>query len=381
MKREISLFSVSRLLRSFVLLALSVTAPYYLLSFGLSYIETGLVLFGSSLVSTLAIHYYPRLSLGSRRIVLVYTGIMAVSILLMLLFNSLYIFIAAILAAGISLSGKDMTPNQPIEQYSIGSVVESQKEKNSGFTFYNFMAYIGNMIGALFLFFVSGSDFTLIFIVSLAFTVASMVPYAFASFSDIIRKQSEITLDAETKKVTRDLSMLFAADSFAGGFVSTSILSLWFNISFNTTLQENGIIFFVVSLITAVSILYSGSISTRLGLVRTMVYTHLISNAFLILMPVVHSLIYSEVFLFMRQATSQMDVSPRDSLINTIIDKDYRIKTNSIFLASRNVAQIPSPAIGGLLVEWSPPSLLFAAGLIKASYDLVFYARFRRVRV
>ncbi len=381
MKSEISLFSASRFLRSFVLLALSVAAPYYLLSFGLSYIETGIVLFISAVSSTAAIYFYPRIRARSRSKILAYTAVMAVSIFSMLFFQNLYVFIGALVVGGISLSGKDMTPNQPIEQYSIGSVVETQKEKNSAYTFYNFMAYTGNMVGALALFFIGGNDFTLIFEILLSVIIASIIPYLWAHFPDHEKMQSDIVLSSETRKVTRDLSALFAADSFAGGFVTTSVLSLWFRISYATSLQENGLIFFIVSLITAISILYSGRISTRMGLVKTMVYTHLISNAFLILMPIVHSLVYAEAFLFLRQATSQMDVSPRDSLINTIIDRESRIRTNSIFLATRNVAQIPSPAIGGLLVEWFPPSLLYATGVIKASYDLVLYARFRHLKV
>lgn len=381
MQKVVAQLSVSRFLRSFVLLALSVSAPYYLLSLGLGYIQTGIVLFLSSLASTLAIRYYPMIRPNSKSVILLYTSVMAAAILFMFLFQNLYVFIGAVIIGGISLSGKDMTPNQPIEQYSIGSVVSTQKEKNSAFTFFNFMAYTGNMVGALSLFFISGQDFSLIFAVSFVLMLLSAIPYLFTKFPEQKKRSSDIVLDPETKKVTRDLSVLFATDSFAGGFVTTSILSLWFEVSFHTTLQENGIIFFIVSLITALSILYSGSISTRMGLVRTMVYTHLISNGFLILMPIVHSLIYAEAFLFLRQATSQMDVSPRDSLINTIIDKDSRIKTNSIFLASRNVAQIPAPAIGGLLVEWFPPGLIFAAGIIKASYDVALYARFRHVKV
>ncbi len=381
MKKETALFSASRFLRSFVMLALSVTAPFYLIHLGLDYIETGIVLFASSLSSTAAIRYYPKLRAQNRIIVILYSGVFAAAILFMLLFQNLPAFIAALVFGGISLSGKDMTPNQPIEQYAIGSTIEDQREKNTAYTFYNFMAYSGNMVGAIFLFIESGSEFTIIFEFSFVFAAVSIVPYLFASFPNHERSPAQIVLDPETRKLTRELSALFATDSFAGGLVTTSVLSLWFNVVYSTSLQENGLIFFIVSLITALSILYSGSISTRMGLVRTMVYTHLISNAFLILMPVIHSLIYSEAFLFIRQATSQMDVSPRDSLINTIIDKDMRIRTNSVFLASRNIAQIPSPALGGILLDLFPPSLLYSAGLIKASYDIVLYIRFKRFKM
>lgn len=381
MNRDTALLSVSRLSRSFALLCLSITAPYFLISKDLGAIETGMVLFLSSLSSTLAIYFYPRLNIGNRKIAILYGFIFLFSVLFILLYQSIVGFVAGLLIGSISLSGKDMTPNQALEQSSIGSSTKNQKEKNSSFTLYNFMAYTGNMIGALFVFFETQVDFSLIFSVSAVAIAISIVPYIFVRFNEPLKRPVEIVLDEKTKKLTGQLSTLFAFDSFAGGLVSTSILSLWFNIVYSTSLQENGLIFFVVSLITAVSILYSGSISTRMGLVRTMVYTHFVSNLFLIAMPIVHSLFFSEMFLFTRQATSQMDVTPRDSFINTVIDSEKRTKTNSIFLASRNVALVPSPAVAGFLLEWIPPTLLYSAGLIKASYDIVFYLRFRKYKM
>ncbi len=381
MKRDIALFSTSRLLRSFALLVLSVSSPFYLLQFGLSNLQTGLVLFASYFGSTAAIYYYPKLRISSRATVSLYTTVFALSIFSILIFQDLPVFIAALILGGISLSGKDMTPNQPLEQYSIGSITEDQKEKNGAFSFYNFMAYGGDMIGAMFLYLLGGRSFTLIFIVSGVFVTLSLIPYAFAKFAEPGEQAKQKKLQGETRRTARDLAGLFAVDSFAGGLITSSVMSLWFNIEYGTSLQENGLIFFIVTAITAVSILYSGPVSTRLGLVRSMVYTHIISNFFLILMPVIHSLLYSEVLLYIRQATSQMDVAPRDSLINTIIDKESRVKTNSLFLTSRNVAQVPSPAVGGFLIDLFPASLLYAAGAIKATYDISLYYRFRHYHV
>ncbi len=380
MDRNIFLLSLSRFLRSFVLLVLSVSAPYYLLHFNLSYLDIGLVLFAASAASTMAIYFYPRLGLGGREIVFIYSGIFAIAIFVMLVFQNLAAFILALIFGGISLSGKDSTPNQPLEQFSIGHSIEDQQKKNKAYVFYNFMSYAGNMGGALFLLLESSVNFSLIFEVCFTVAILAMVPYFFAFFPEMRKKTQPMTLEPETRKITRELSVLFGMDAFAGGLVATSILSLWFNIEYSTTLAYNGLIFFLVSIISAVSIFYSGSISAKIGLVKTMVFTHLISNGFLILIPVIHSLLYSEAFLFMRQATSQMDVSPRDSFINTVINRDARVKTNSIFLASRNSAMIPSPAAGGALIDIAPASLLYTAGIIKAAYDIAFYLRFKKYR-
>ena len=380
-ERSVLLFSTSRLLRSFSLLLLSVSAPYYLLHLGLSYIATGIVIFISSLSSTAVIYLYPRIKLGNRNSVVVYSCIFAISILLMLLFGNVWMYVFAIAVGGISLSGRDMTPNQPVEQYSISMESDNQESKNRSFAFYNFMAYTGNIAGSLYLLVWSAGNFSLIFLASFAAALFSIVPYAFCTFHERVRAEGKTKMTGETKRVARDLAILFGTDSFAGGLIGTSMLSLWFNTVYGTSLSYNGFIFLVVSMITAGSMLYSGIFSSRYGLVRTMVVTHLISNGFLLMVPVIHSLIYSEIFLFARQSTSQMDVPPRDSFINTVRDKETRVQTNSMFLMSRNAAQVPSPALGGVIIGTAAPGLLYAAGLIKAGYDLAFYARFHSYKL
>jgi MFS family permease len=136
-----------------------------------------------------------------------------------------------------------------------------------------------------------------------------------------------------------------------------------------------------VNIVTAISVILSGRLSKNLGLVRTMVYTHLFSNVMLFLVPVFHSLVISELFLYLRQTTSQMDVPPRDSLINTKIPKDARVASNSILLGVRNGMQIPGPGLAGLLFEVFPEGVFFSAALIKIAYDVAFFARYRTYRV
>jgi hypothetical protein len=84
--------------------------------------------------------------------------------------------------------------------------------------------------------------------------------------------------------------------------------------------------------------------------------------------------------LFLRQATSQMDVPPRDSFINTIIPEDERISTNSQFIAARNVSIIPAPAMGGAMFSIFQSGIPMVAGGLKAAYDLVFFARFKQYK-
>ena len=176
------------------------------------------------------------------------------------------------------------------------------------------------------------------------------------------------------------MKYLFSMDAFGGGLVNTAILSLWFKYVYNITLSEAGIIFLIVNIVTALSILLSSRLSNRMGVVRTMVYTHLISNVFLILIPLYHSLVFSEFFLFLRQTTSQMDVPARDSFTNTIIPGEYRIKANSVFNSVRTGFQIPGPLISSILIDAFPATVFYSAGSIKMIYDVLFFRKYKDFR-
>ncbi len=372
--------STSRFLRSFVFTILAVSSPFFLKSLGMNPLYTGLILALSGVSSTAFVYVFPGLKISMRKILLILWVLFFLSLAILLIRESLATFIIALLVGGIPLSGKDMSPNQALEQYSVGKSATDQRSRNTSYGFYNFLSYAGSTLAALILFLFSGMSFLQIFQLSFVFAIVSGIPYMIAPLPEYTRKIGHGEISKETRKLRNELISLFAVDSFAGGLVNASMLSLWFLTVYSTNLGETGFIFVVVNILSAMSVLISGRISSTLGMVRTMVYTHLISNAFLILMAVVHSLIFSESMLFLRQATSQMDVPPRDSFINTIIPEDERISTNSQFIAARNVSIIPAPATGGAMFSIFQSGIPMVAGGLKAAYDLVFFARFKQYK-
>ncbi len=372
--------STSRFLRSFVFTILAVSSPFFLKSLGMNPLYTGLILALSGVSSTAFVYVFPGLKISMRKILLILWVLFFLSLAILLIRESLATFIIALLVGGIPLSGKDMSPNQALEQYSVGKSATDQRSRNTSYGFYNFLSYAGSTLAALILFLFSGMSFLQIFQLSFVFAIVSGIPYMIAPLPEYTRKIGHGEISKETRKLRNELISLFAVDSFAGGLVNASMLSLWFLTVYSTNLGETGFIFVVVNILSAMSVLISGRISSTLGMVRTMVYTHLISNAFLILMAVVHSLIFSESMLFLRQATSQMDVPPRDSFINTIIPEDERISTNSQFIAARNVSIIPAPAMGGAMFSIFQSGIPMVAGGLKAAYDLVFFARFKQYK-
>jgi predicted MFS family arabinose efflux permease len=175
------------------------------------------------------------------------------------------------------------------------------------------------------------------------------------------------------------LSLLFSIDAFGGGFVSQSLLSYWFFLVYRVSLQNLGVIFLVVNVITAVSTLGASYLADRLGNLRTMVYTHLLSSVFLVLIPLVGSLIGSLAFLFLRQSISQMDVPTRQAFMTEIFNDSDRVPAYAITNTSRSVSSVFGAPISGALLGASLVSIpLLIAGFSKVVYDVLIFSSYRK---
>ncbi len=380
-KTEDLLLSVTKSIRSFIFMSLSISVPFFLLSFGLSTIQVSLVLLFAIGISTFFIFLYTILRMQIKEKLVMMALLLMGAIALLYAYPTLPGLLLAIVIGAISLSGKDMATNQSLEQYTIGRVSRNQRQKNLAFSLYNFFSYGSGTLASAFLYILGAKSFPDIFLFLLILAAAQVVIYIAMKFPS--QRESRVSDEVlpETRKRINALGSLFFVDSLGGGLVNTSIIALWFEVVFHITLSQAGLIFIGVNLITAVSIILSSYISSSIGLVRTMVYTHIISNIFLFLIPVFHVLAWSEILLFIRQTTSQMDVPARDSFVNTVIPEESRVTGNSTFLAVRNAGQVPGPGIAGALLEFFPPAVFMAAALTKISYDLAFYLKFRNESV
>lgn len=381
MARPGPLLSLAKGVRSFIFSTLAIAAPFYLSSLGYANLEIAMIVLASLGISTIFLYVYTSLRIRIKKKLLLLSSLFSVSLAILLLGNNLYLFLIALVVGSISLAGRDLTVNQSLEQYTMSLSVTDQKSKNMMFSVYNFASYSSGAIGSLFLFLYNSSDFRMIFLVDLLLSILQVGIYIILKFPDLKpAAQKKAIRDPSVRKDVRTLATLFSVDSLGGGLVNTAIISLWFKDVYGITLSQAGLIFLVVNVVTALSVIAAGRISTSIGLVRTMVYTHLISNVMLLMVPVFHSLILSEMFLFLRQSTSQMDVPARDSLVNTMIPADARVASNSLFLGVRNGFQIPGPGIAGFLFEIYPEGVFFTASMVKIAYDLAFFARYRHYR-
>jgi MFS family permease len=184
-----------------------------------------------------------------------------------------------------------------------------------------------------------------------------------------------------SRRIVLWLAALFSLDAFGGGFIVQSLLAIWLFEHFGLSLAAAGMFFFWSNLLTAFSYLVATPIAERIGLVNTMVWTHLPSNIFLILVPFAPSLWLALLLLLLRSATSSMDVPTRTSYVMAVVTPPERAAAASVTAVPRSLAAAVAPLAAGYLLTLSSFGWpLVFAGTIKGIYDLLLLAMFRHHR-
>jgi MFS family permease len=185
----------------------------------------------------------------------------------------------------------------------------------------------------------------------------------------------------DSRRIVYTMAALFSLDSFGGGFVVQSLLALWLFQRFELSVAAAGTIFFWTGVFSAFSYLVAARLAQRIGLVKTMVYTHLPSNVLLLLVPFMPTLPLALVFLFARSALSQMDVPTRNSYVMAVVPPAERPAAASVTAVPRSLASAVSPLLSGYLLGISAFGWpLVIAGLLKGTYDLLLLRMFARVK-
>ena len=177
------------------------------------------------------------------------------------------------------------------------------------------------------------------------------------------------------------LAGLFALDSLGGGFVANAVIAYWLHARFGAETTFLGPAFAVIALLQAASYEVSGRLANRIGLINTMVVTHLPSNLLLLAVPFAPNLGTAVALLFARFALSQMDVPARQAYVVSIVPPSERAGALAMTGAVRGVAQSVGPTIAGIAIGAASFGIpFFAGGGVKIVYDLALYAGFRRRR-
>jgi len=194
-----------------------------------------------------------------------------------------------------------------------------------------------------------------------------------------LTKMSSLT--PKSRSIVMRLSGLFAIDSFAGGFMIQSIVSFWFFTRFGTDLTTLSYIFSVSGVLTAFSFMAAAKIADRIGLVNTMVFTHIPANLLIIAVAFAPTLPIAVVLYLLRMALSQMDVPTRQSYIVAVVMEDERTVSAGITNISRNVTQAISPSLISILINHLSLAAPFViGGALKVVYDIALFLNFRNIK-
>jgi MFS family permease len=186
----------------------------------------------------------------------------------------------------------------------------------------------------------------------------------------------------KSRNVVFKLSALFSLDAFAGGFVLQSIVAYWFSVRYHVQPALLGGIFFGANILAGISALTAARVAVRIGLIRTIVFTHIPSNILLILVPLMPNLSLAIIVLLLRFSISQMDVPTRQSYTMAVVELDERSAASGITGIARTTGSSLSPVVAGPLLGHA--ALLsvpfFVAGGLKIIYDLLLYRSFSAVK-
>jgi MFS family permease len=186
----------------------------------------------------------------------------------------------------------------------------------------------------------------------------------------------------ESRSIVQRMAMLFAVDSFGGGFVVNAYIAYYLARRYGASAELLGLLFFTIGILQAASFQAAVRLSERIGLLRTMVFTHLPSNVLLAAVAFAPNLATAIALLLGRFALSQMDVPPRQAYVVAVVTPDERTAAAAYTNSARYAVRPISPLLTGLLVQADLIGAPFIiAGTVKAGYDLGFWTLFRRVRL
>ncbi len=397
--KDIRLLFTTRVIRMFGYGFLSVVLALYLAQRGLGEGDIGL-LFTLTLAGDAGITLWLTTSadrMGRRKTLIIGALLMVMAgVVFSLTGNFIFLVVTAIIGV-ISPSGNEIGPFLSIEQASLSQLVPDASRTQT-FAWYNlagsFATATGALIGGALAQVLQNAGYTPLDsyrAVVLGYTVIGlMLAFLFLFLSNSV--EAPVMVEAiplqrrfglhRSRQVVFKLSSLFALDAFAGGLVVQSMVAYWFNVKFGVQPAVLGTIFFAANILAGISALSAAWIAKRIGLINTMVYTHIPSNILLIMVPLMPTLPLAIIALLLRFSISQMDVPTRQSYTMAVVSPDERSAAMGVTSISRSVGAALSPAITGQFL--AIPGLLGApfviAGSLKIVYDVLIWRGFRAIK-
>jgi len=396
------LLFATRFIRLFAYGALSVVLVLYLVGLGLSSSDTGLLLTATLLGDTLVSLYLTTQAdrIGRRRMLIAGAALMAAAGIAFAFARQMWLLVVAGTIGVVSPSGQEVGPFLSIEQAALAQVVPT-RARTDVFAWYTMAGASATALGALAAGYATHAlqtswapvdsyravvvAYALIGVALAAiFSGASPAVEADTSSRPIGDRPIAARLSGidRSRSVVEKLAALFSLDSFGGGFVVQSFAAYWFYLRFGVDPRTLGTLFFAANVFAGISALVASRLAHRIGLVNTMVVTHLPSNVLLMLIPLMPTLPLASLMLLLRFSISQMDVPTRQSYTMAVVAPEERAAASGITGVARTTGAALSPLFAGLL--FSRPSLInvpfYIAGTLKIAYDILLFRAFRSLK-
>ena len=370
----------------------SLLLPVYLISLGLTPFQVGIIatgtLLGSGVLTLLVgLHAY---RFRYRALLLVAAALMTATGLGFATITAFWPLLVVAVAGTLNPSSGDVSVFLPLEHSVLARVVDD-RQRTAVFARYSLVGALVGALGAL----ISGlpeilstalrvsiqTAYQSMFLLYAALGVASALIYRKLPARIAAEAEAPAAPLHDSKRIVYTLAALFSLDAFGGGFIVQSLLALWLFQKYQLSMAVAGTLFFWTGVLSAFSYLIATRIAQRIGLVNTMVFTHLPSSVLLLLVPFAPSFAWAVVLLLARSALSQMDVPTRSSYVMAVVAPNERAAAASITSVPRSLASAVSPLVAGYLLGLSSFGWpLIIAGGVKIAYDLMLLATFRRVR-
>jgi MFS family permease len=378
--RDGRLVFMAKTARTFCYGFLGVLFPVYLAEHGLDARGIGVAVTLTLLASagmTFAIRR-PAERFGARAALLAQAGLIVISAAVLLVTEQAWLIVAAAMIGNLAVGSGETGPFLTLEQVAVTRATPRER-LTTVLSLYNLAGYGASALGAAAVG-RAGASPRVLFAVFLLGGLVQMVTYALMQPDPARAPASRAAAAMPSRPLIRRLAALFALDSLAGGFVLQSLIAYWFYTRFDMDLAALGWTFFGAQVLSGLSLLLAARLAPRLGLVNTMVFSHLISNVLLIGVALAPSAPLAVALLLARHLLSQMDVPTRQSFLMLAVQDHEREGAASLTNVSRTLAQSVSPALTGwVMASVSLAAPFFLGGGLKILYDLLLYRAIRHI--
>ncbi len=329
--------------------------------------------------------------LGRRRVLLTLTLFAALGGVVAAFSTSGVIMGLAAFFGMVNGMGRDRGASLVLEQAALPATT-SEERRTTAFAYYNVLQDIGHAVGSLlaglpvfFRFLAPVGEATSLRLAVGAYGILALLPFLlYLGLSPAIEAGAEtqkFRVTPGSRRILRKISSLFFLDSLGGGFLTTALLSFFFYERFGASEGTIGLLFFGARIANALSHLAAARLARRIGLVNTMVFTHIPSSLLLLVVPFAPNFLVAAIFFLLREGLVEMDVPTRQSYVMAVVQPEERTIASGVTHLVRLAAWATGPIFAGLFMEgFSLAMPIFIGSAMKILYDILLYVAFREVK-